>query len=379
MKSLPINVMVARRKVAIWASVVTMASMTLLPVAANAAGQLTARKTAVGSSAPSAATTYTSTFTLGTSGQTLGSLKVEICDSPLQTTGCAAAAGATGVSMSAATLGSVTGATGAGTWTIGTKTATSALINKSSNDAQTGTPTLVVTLNSVTNPSGINTSYYVRVSTYTATAGGGTNTDFGAMALSTTRDITVAANVQESLTFCVGVTGTSCADVAGTSVSIGTGADNVLSTSTSGAVSKMFITTNATTGYAISYTTTSVNSGTFASTATNALTSANNQTMATCTGTAGCFGLNIVAANTGVTGSAAVGGAAGFVAPTITTGYGTADTYKFVPGATSDTIATISAPTVRTDYTVSYAAQAGSLTKPGAYAAVFNYVATGTF
>ena len=76
------------------------------------------------------------------------------------------------------------------------------------------------------------------------------------MAVSTTQSLTVAANVQESLEFCVGTVSApaNCAAESGSTVNIGTGADNVLSASApSGAISTMIADTNASTGYSITY------------------------------------------------------------------------------------------------------------------------------
>ena len=58
--------------------------------------------------------------------------------------------------------------------------------------------------------------------------------------------------------------------------------------------------------------------------------------------------------------------------------YNTINQFAFVP-STATPVASVGAPTVSNTYTVSYAAQAGSTTKPGAFSTSFNYVATGTF
>lgn len=373
MNNLSTKLMETRRKLAVWASVVALASMALLPGAASAAGQLTTRKSVIGSSTASAVTTYTTTFTMGTAGQTLGSLKVELCDSPLQSAACVNTAGSLGESMSSAALTSVTGSVGAGTWTIGTKTVNSALINKSSNDVQTANPTLVVSLTTITNPSPVNSSYYLRVSTYTATAGGGTNTDFGAVALSTTQALTVSANVQESLTFCTGnnvVASTGCGDISGSTVAVGTGTDNILSTSPSGGVSVMYATTNATTGYAITYLAPTFSSSNDTIAAVGAVKGA-----LPAVGTA-AFGINLAANTTpSIAGSAGVSGGGSGV---VDTNYNTANQFAFIAAAATP-VATAAGPTLQNRYVVSYAAQAGNLTKPGAFSAVFTYVATGTF
>src|SRR5690242_6487317 len=82
------------------------------PNVALATGQLTARKATVTSPAGGATADYTVNFTLNASGQTLGSIKFEICDSPLATAACAGTGGSAGASFGSATFGSVTGLSG---------------------------------------------------------------------------------------------------------------------------------------------------------------------------------------------------------------------------------------------------------------------------
>src|ERR1035437_8628844 len=91
-------------------AVTTVLSVTMVPMIAQATTALTARSVTISTSAAAASNvTYTAKFTLGTSGQTIGALKFEICDSPLSTISCAGTAGSTGASFGSATLGSVTG------------------------------------------------------------------------------------------------------------------------------------------------------------------------------------------------------------------------------------------------------------------------------
>ena len=374
-----------RLNAGVWLGLAAVVASLLVPMSANAAGQITSRSVLVSSSAGAATTVqYKATFTLATSAQTFAALKVEICDSPLSTSTCVNTGNSSGATFTPATTATLTG--GTGTWALGTHSGNSALITNSGSLVQTGTPTITATINGVTNPTAPNVSYYVRLSTYTntgATTPAYPGTDFGAVALSTTNAINIAANVQESLTFCTGTSGggsSNCSTMSGTSVNIGTGADNVLSSSNgTGGTSLMYITTNAGSGYVITYVPTSSASGNFASGA-NTITSAANQTLAACT-TAGasCFGINAAANTVTSTPAGAIGSApTGGVAPTVATGYNTGDTFKFL-GA-GDTLATEgTGGTSQTAITVSYVAQAGTTTKPGAYSTSMNYIATGTF
>jgi hypothetical protein len=199
------------------------------------------------------------------------------------------------------------------------------------------------------------------------------------MAVSTANQVTVSANVQESLTFCV-YTGANCA-AGGSSVNLGSGADNVLSASSpSGGVSKMDADTNATTGYTITYITTSPG-GTGGSTCPGSLSSSND-CITDAGGSAGTFsagtakfGINLRDNATPNIGTDIAGSGIGAVSAP----YNTVDNYAFQGGTTPRTVATAAGPTITNTYTVAYAAQAGNTTKPGAYSAIFTWVATGTF
>jgi hypothetical protein len=372
-----------------WASVSAFATMLIIPLGASAAGQLSARSASPASSAAATSTTYVLVFTPSAT-TTIGSILVEICDSPLQGTTCAASASA-GVASNGASLvpATTTGPTGTG-WTGGTwgkgattgpgVTGTSVKYTNSGTainptNAQPGTWTFA----SVLNPAGANQQYFLRVTTYTDTAYT-TVADFGAMALSTTATLNVTANVQETLTFCTGTAGALCTTpMSGTAVKIGAnpGTSNDLSTTPTGGTSLMHIDTNAVSGYAISYLVSSANGFAYN---TNTIQAANNQTMAVCAAGAtnnDCFGLNLMNNATPAVGAATTG-AAGYGVPTIQTGYGTIDSFKFVTNA-AQPVVSYSGPTVRTDYTVTYAARSGATTKAGSYSANFQWIATGTF
>ena len=83
-----------------WMALVSLAMLTCAPITANAYSQVTSRSTTLGSSAPSAVTTYTFTWTTpaSESGSTK-SISFQICTSPLQGS-CSAVTGATFVGTS---------------------------------------------------------------------------------------------------------------------------------------------------------------------------------------------------------------------------------------------------------------------------------------
>jgi len=373
------------RKAATWAGLLAvMASMLFVPTASYA-GQINTRSATVGSSAAGAVTTYDVSWKPSvTTG--IGSIKFQICTSPLELTACSVSNSSTFVgatlSTSAPTTSPFTGWTTGSGGTAATTTSFYA-VKASGTDAMVTSTQYVVRINNVTNPNAANTSYYLRVYTYTGNDGSTGQVDFGAVALSTARQISVAANVQESLTFCVGTSGTGCGGggLTGTSVNLGTGADNVLSASTpSGGTSLMAVDTNATSGYAITYITTSPG-GTGGSTCAGSLSSTNDcitdagGTAGTFTAGTSKFGINLKANTTPCLGANVSGSGSG----TASGQYNIADNYAFQAGSTPRTVASASGPTLSNLYTVSYVAQAGNTTKPGAYSATFTWIATGTF
>ena len=349
------------QRAAQWLSLAVLAIATVLPSAATAAGQITSRSTLMDSSAASASTGYTFTWTGATAG-TIKAVKFQMCTSPLEQTTCTAP---TGGSLASATVSSVGGLT---SFAIsGTQNATQVIISNATGVA--GNATFNPKFISITNPNTANTSFYTRITTYSDTSAT-TEVDYGAEAVSTANQITTTANVQESLTFCVGTSGTGCSGggLTGTSVNLGVGTDNVLSTSSpSGGTSLMAADTNATSGYAITYLANNLSS-------TNDTITAAGGTAGTFTAGTAKFGINLKANTTPAIGAAISGSGSGAVGAQ----YDIANNFAFVPAAAT-TVATASGPTLSNLYTVSYAAQAGSTTKPGSYSTTFTWVCTGTF
>ncbi|HVQ43373.1 MAG TPA: hypothetical protein VMT30_00180 [Candidatus Saccharimonadia bacterium] len=366
------------RRAVTWFGLVSLVlGASSIPTAASAA-QITARSTTLTSSAAAASTSYAFTWT-GPTATTVKGIKFQVCDSPLQQTTCAAPSSA---SIATATF-QTTAPTSAALSSFaisGTQNATQVIISNATGTA--GNATFTAQFNAVTNPNTANLSYYTRITTYSDT-GASAELDFGAMAVSTARQISLAANVQESLTFCVGTSGTGCGGggLTGTTVNLGVGSDNVLSSSTpSGGISLMAVDTNATTGYVITYITTSPG-GTGGTACAGSLSSSNDcitdfgGTAGTFVAGTGKFGINLRDNATPNIGADISGSGSGAVSAP----YNTIDNFAFQAGATPRTVASSTGPTVPNLYTVAYAAQAGNTTKPGAYSATFTWVATGTF
>jgi len=376
-----------------WAGLAVMAVMAFGAGPVSAAGQLTARSTTLGTSTAGATTTFTFTFTPA-STYTVKAIKLEVCTSPLETTGCAAS-NSSSVSSATLTTGAPTSASFSG-WLRGTgagghapaPTATAVYFDDATGFSLSTSKTIQIA--GVVNPNVINTEFYTRITTYTVQDASSGEQDYGAEAVSTSDQITVNANVQESLTLCVYIS--TCGGGGGT-LYLAPGPDHVLSASAmTGGVSKIDASTNASSGYVITYMTSNTGGTAYNCTGVSGASSGSLGSPNDCIPDAGSsavgppaagtglFGINLKANSTTLTPSGALGSnVSGSGSGTPTAPYATADQVAFQAGATPRTIATASGPTVSNTFTVTYAAQAGSINKPGVYATTFTYVCTGTF
>lgn len=123
--------------------------------------------------------------------------------------------------------------------------------------------------------------------------------------------------------------------------------------------------TNATTGYTITYLGSTLTSG------GNTITALSGGG-ASSTGSEQ-FGINLKDNATPNTGTEYSGGSGAPVA-----GYGTVDSYKFVPGVATD-LASAGAPSADTTYYVSYIANIASDTQAGNYSTTITYICTGKY
>lgn len=313
------------------------------------ADPITNRSVVIGSSLASANTTYNFTYTAAQS-TTIKSVKFQACDAA--SGACTQTGAASGFSSStpgASLNGQPTNIGSGGTWTIDTTDATALRIKNTSN---TGSPSSGITSNfsSVHNPSATNSTFFMRITTYSDDAWT-TPIDTGVVAASTAGQITVTASVDETLTF----------TLASNTVALGT----LTTTSTGTGTSTMTLATNATSGYTVSYSGDTLKSGLNSITAmsTPAGSSQNSKQ----------FGINLMANTTPSIGSNVSGSGSG--APT--TGYDAANTFKFT--TSGDTIASASAPTNSNTFTTSYIANIDGATASGAYSTTITYTATANF
>jgi hypothetical protein len=206
---------------------------------ASGAGQIALRSLSVSSGVPSqTGVSYTFAFTV-VATSTLQGLKFEACTTAVNT--CVAP---TGLSFSSATYGSQGGFQGGSNFAVDGTGANNCIAaanvlcaNRTDATNQTAT-SRNITFGTITNQSAVNTSFFVRITTYAlSTYTVGSVQDYGVTASATVQTLTTTAAVAEVLNFCVGSTAANagaatslipsdCGSVTGTSVNIG-----VLSTS----------------------------------------------------------------------------------------------------------------------------------------------------
>lgn len=341
------------------------------PFGAQAAAP-TSRSLTLGSSAASAVTTYTFGFKPGTTGN-IGAVKFEMCDSPLEATGCVNTGDSSGVSFTSnsASISGQSGISGftAGTGTPAAPTTNTFWITNGTPQSISNSTAVTLTLSNARNPSATNKEFYGRITTYSDSAGT-TEVDFGAVAVSTANQIVVSGTMPESLVFCVGTSGTDCSNITGSAVALGVFSP----VATNSGTSLMSASTNAGFGYAITITGTTLTSGanTITAMGTQSLNSA--ACSPSCTSTTGTsqFGSN-VKANTTPSIGANVSGAG---TATGSGGYNTADAFRYFTG---DTVAGVGGVTNTNLFTNSYIVNVGGDQAAGVYTATMTYICTATF
>lgn len=357
------------KRLGLWSGLTSILIASLVAVPANAA-QLTDRSLTLGSSAASANTTYAFSFEPGQTA-TVGSIKFELCTSPLAGT-CtqpsnATMAGAGGLSLS----GEISGFTVSNGTNNPSPTATTVWIENGTPQSLTAATASGVSFTGIVNPDTANYQFYARITTYAETAGS-TQRDFGGIAVSTAAVMTVNANVQESLVFCVGATvGANCTGIGSSSITL---APNPLTTAAvSYNTAQMGAATNAISGYTIAYYSTDM----CISGCTYSITKAADGGTVAATG-GEQFGFVLAAQSSGLLNGQGANHSGGTGA-TVSSPYdGTNSTIAYdTTGPT--TLATASGPTTQTTYTMLYAANVSATTEPGAYSATQTFVATGIF
>ena len=367
-----------RGKAYLLATLLVFAAITSVYQAPDAyAAQITSRSLRLvagatdGGSKPSGTVNHLFTFTLP-GGNTVGSIKFEYC-TVAQVTACVTP---TGLTTTGATLGGETGVTG---FSVNNATNGAPYLTRTAGAVGTSVP-VTYQLNSVVNPSQTNYTFFVRISTYTATNATGSPLDTGSVAASTANPIQLEGVMPESLIFCTGV----AISAPGGIPDCSTATNSVINfnqlfspSDTATAESKMAASTNATTGYAITVNGTTMTSG--------SNTIPGMAAAATITRGTSEFGMNLVA-NTVATSTTPIGAN---VAPSPdatnlrgqpVAGYNTVDTFKFVSG---DTVAQSNnggaGPTNAQIYTASYIVNVAGNQLSGTYTTTLTYICTPTF
>ena len=236
---------------------------------------------------------------------------------------------------------------------------------------------LTVQLNTITNPSTTNYTFFVRITTWSGASKTGSVVDTGTVAASTANPIVLTGTMPESLIFCTGATVSTTSGVPDcTTATAGNVSFNQLfsPTATATATSQMAASTNASHGYTITVNGATLTNG---SNTITAMSTATTSILGT-----GQFGMNLEVNTTPAVGTAltpATDGVNYFGYPLV--GYNTANTFKFVSGnSVSDSSdGTSPQPTNAQIYTVSYIVNVPGKQPPGTYTTTLTYIATATY
>jgi hypothetical protein len=376
-------------------SLVLLATLYFSSLISNnvSAAQITSRTltlqdgTTDGGSKPGGVVKHQFTFTLPNVGSpSVGSIKFEYCTTPNGPTNPACTT-PNGLTTTSATLTNQVNAIG---FTMVNTTNGAPYITRSAASITAGTA-VTYQFSNVTNPDGTscggsspqnnNCTFYVRISTYASTNATGSPIDTGTVAASTAQQITLSGYMPESLIFCTGgtVTTTSGVPDCSTATSGSISFNQSFSPSdTASASSQMAASTNANSGYSITYSGATLTSG--------SNTVAPMGAPGTPVRGTSQFGLNLVANTTAVSTPAV--GANVNPSPNGTnfkgqpfSPYDTQNVFRFTTSgaavAKSDNGG--SGPTDAQIFTVSYIVNANGAQAVGTYTTTLTYVCTATY
>lgn len=375
----------SKRILAIAALAVVLVSQVLPLTAANAA-QITVRSLELlagvtdGGSKPGGVVDHKFTFTVPSVGNTdIGSIKFEYCTLAAGVPVASDCTTPTGLVTTSATIGAPEiGATG---FTMVNTTNGAPYLTRTAAAVSAGT-VLSYTLQTITNPTAANETFFVRIKTYASTDTSGSATDAGTVTASTATQIVLSGIMPESLVFCtggtVGVNITTSLPDCSTATS-GTIAFNQLfsPTDTATSTSQMAASTNAGSGYVISVNGPTLTSGSNTISSMNALDISRHGVSQ--------FGLNLMA-NTTATSTVAVGTDVAPVANATNyrgqaaTNYSTVDSFKFTTGnVVADSANGGAGATDAQIFTVSYIVNVPGSQPAGTYTTTLTYICTPTF
>ncbi len=193
---------------------------TAVPQQASAYALLSDRSIQLSSSASGATADYLVNFTTSGADAVIGSVVVQFCsNSPILGDTCN---NVTGLNATVATISGQSGTIN-GLTKHGNSNANNVILTRTANSVASGAQEF--TLQSITNPTNSNVTFYARIMTFASTDGSGDqvtgSVHAGGIALSTANLLQVTAKVQETLIFCV-YTGANCG-AGGTGVILGDG------------------------------------------------------------------------------------------------------------------------------------------------------------
>lgn len=320
---------------------------------ANAAF-LQQRTVKVATSVASANTTHTLSFNVTTTN-IIGSVQFEYCENdPIVGSSCVAPIG---LNSGSASLVSQTGETG---FSISVNsTANKIILTRTPVPTTPGLAEFV--LSGIINPSVMNRTTYVRMTTYTSTDASGTYVDGGGAAFSTSGNFGAAAYVPPVLSFCVAVTvSTNCSSYSGTLGTFG----ELSNVQTRSLTTEMAAGTNDPTGYRIYVIGNTMTSG-------NSIIEPLSTQFPSVAGI-NQFGINLRKNNNPSIGENVQGSGVG----NVLSGYNTPDQYRFVSG---EAVAEATSASDYNKYTVSYIVNVTPQTRAGVYVTTVSYMAIAQF
>lgn len=318
-------------------------------------GKLDSRIDLMSTSVASAVATHSVGFTVNNLAQPIGSVTIEFCsNSPILGDVCTFPSG---FDASIVNLASQQGEIG---FSIDGNSTASKIILTRPAVLPTGSPATYELAN-IINPDTAG-SYYLRLQTFTSTDGTGTHIEEGGIAIAIHSPLTVTAEVPPYLKFCTSVTIVTFDCSSATSYLIDFGE---LRTSQANAASSEFVVaTNASSGYSVTLTGTTLTSG---NNTVSPLTSGGVSLPGTSQ-----FGLNLRANSNPGVGGDPIGPGMG----TVSASYGIPNVFRFQNG---DTLATSAGSSDNNKFTVSYMINVSLAQPAGFYATTITYICLANF
>ena len=330
------------------------ASLILVPNKLTYGMSISNKSITVGTSVPSATTSHRLTYTVP-SNASVGSVEYEYCtNSPFSGQSCTAP---NGIDVTGAVISSQSGITG---FSVHANTTSNRVVLTRAVSV-VGPVAVNHLLTSIVNPSDVETTIYVRISTFASADGTGAFIDDGGVVWSTSGGLGATGFVPPYLTFCAGITvALNCSSASGSLIDIG-----VLSVNTTKSATTQFAAaTNDPDGYNVFTLGTTMTSGINiinSSAAAQPNSMGNSQ-----------FGINLRDNSSPDIGT----NIAGIGTGNANAAYNIPDQYAYSNGAA------IAGSTLSTEfnrYTVSYIINVNGSQPPGRYSTTITYMAIATF